>query len=159
MKWTLVFILFPIFSFSQIIEEDSAGEFAPNFYFQNLAGESIALESLEGKVVYISFWASWCKPCIQGFEKYAETRKAIAEAGVVLLNISIDTKEEAWKNAIDKYKIEGIHGLTPKADLMDSYQLYNVPRYEIVGKEGNFLYLDRSEGISVLENFELFVKQ
>jgi len=161
MKLAIYLLIFfiPIPSFAQTVEEDNAGIYAPDFTFDNIDGAQLNLESLRGRVVYISFWASWCKPCIQGFEKYAETRKAIADLGVVLLNISIDSNADNWKTAIEKYNIEGMHGITPKSELLESYQLYNVPRYEIVGKTGAFLYLDRSDGLSVLENFELFLKE
>ena len=31
---------------------------------QNLNGDDISLSSLKGKWVFINYWASWCRPCI-----------------------------------------------------------------------------------------------
>jgi peroxiredoxin len=39
----------------------SKGNIAPNFQLQNLNGEPINLWDLRGKVVLLSFWASWCQ--------------------------------------------------------------------------------------------------
>lgn len=140
-----------------VIEEDSAGTHAPDFEFITDSGEKMQLLDYKGEVVYISFWASWCGPCIKGFEKYADIRKEMADAGVVLLNISIDKNEQDWKDAVARLKIEGKHGLVPHSELRETYQLYNVPRYEIMGKEGEFLYLNRDGGKSVMDNFKEFI--
>ena len=42
-----------------------------NFTLPTLKGEQFKFESVKGQVVVLSFWASWCKPCIQelGFLK------------------------------------------------------------------------------------------
>lgn len=145
---------------AQEILEDTAGEFAPNFEYITPADEAVyQLSDLKGEVVYISFWASWCKPCIQGFEKYKSIRREMAEAGVVLLNISIDQDLDKWRNAIESYDIRGIHGRGLPLALQESYQLYNVPRYEIVGKQGQFLYIDREGGKTVMDNFQEFLRK
>ncbi len=36
---------------------------APDFTLQDLKGNDISLSSLQGKFVFLNFWATWCPPC------------------------------------------------------------------------------------------------
>ena len=60
---------------------------------------------------------------------------------------------------MEKYDVIGDHGHAAQQQIVNDYQLYNIPRYEIVGKQGQFLYLDRSNGKSIMDNFNGFLKE
>jgi len=141
------------------IEEEVTKEFAPDFEMTMEDGSIKKLSDFRGQVVYLSFWASWCKPCINGFNKYRELRDNMEELGVVMLNVSIDKVSENWKNAIEEHNPTGIHAVIPQSAVQDSYQMYSVPLYEIVGKNGKFLYLTDEPDRDILDNFRLFLEK
>lgn len=41
------------------------GEKAPDLKLMDKDGKEVSLSDYAGKKVYLNFWASWCKPCLQ----------------------------------------------------------------------------------------------
>ncbi len=140
-----------------MIEEEVVKEFASDFEMTMEDGTKKKLSDFQGQVVYLSFWASWCGPCINGFNNYREMRDSMESIGVVMLNVSIDKSEDNWRAAIEKHQPTGIHAIVPHSAVRELYQMYNVPRYEIVGKRGQFLYLSDEPDRDILENFRSFL--
>lgn len=128
---------------------------APDLQLVTADGRPIYLKDFRGKVVYISFWASWCQPCISNFTKYAEVRNRLNTEGVVLLNISIDEQPEQFRNALVRLNLRGLN--VQPMDISATKRLYNlyaIPSYFIVDKQGKFTHLSDKEGRDVILEFK-----
>lgn len=133
---------------------------APDIDMVDKEGKLVSLSDYKGKVVYISFWASWCKPCIAGFKKNRDLRQSLSDLGVVLLNVSIDKKDEAWRDAMVRYKPLGVNGLVLSlSDVSKDYDISAIPLYHIVDKNGKFTYLSENAGRDILGEFEILTRK
>lgn len=70
------------------------GKNAPELSVQTVNGKGqVTLDSLQGKVAIVDFWATWCGPCKQSFPKLEELAKQNS-GKVQVVGISVDDKSE-----------------------------------------------------------------
>ncbi|MEL6924713.1 MAG: TlpA disulfide reductase family protein, partial [Bacteroidota bacterium] len=119
-----------------------AKDIVPNFSVKTETGQAIELLDLQGKVVHISFWASWCAPCLEGFRESFLTRQQLQSQGVVLLNINLDKTEETWKRTLQRENIQGTNVYaTDISNLKQRYGIKALPFYLTVDKFGQRTFL------------------
>ena len=65
----------------------------PKFSLKTLKGKRVKIEKLKGKVVVISFWATWCKPCKRELDDLKKIYKDRKADGLEVLAIATDGPE------------------------------------------------------------------
>jgi len=71
-------------------EPPKIGKVAPEFALVDLDDKPVRLSDYRGKVVFLNFWATWCKPCREEMPSMEVLHKNFAKDGLVVLAVSID---------------------------------------------------------------------
>ena len=66
------------------------GEPVPPFTAVDLEGKEVSLEDFKGRVVVISFWATWCSACSKQVPALQELHRQYRDKGVAVIGLSLD---------------------------------------------------------------------
>ncbi len=75
---------------------------APAFAVTTTDGKRVSLDDLQGKVVLLDFWATWCAPCREALPHVKEIARKCQDQPLVVLSISLDQDEQKWKDFVAK---------------------------------------------------------
>jgi len=82
--------------------EMARARMAPAFTITTLDGQRISLDDLQGKVVLMDFWATWCGPCREALPHIQKIAQKFQGQPLVILSVSLDSDEAKWKDFVAK---------------------------------------------------------
>jgi len=115
----------------------AVGDRVPPFILTTFEGKDIKLDQLQGKVVLVNFWASWCKPCEQEAEEMEQVWLKYKDSGqVVFLGVDwVDTEPEALAY-MKKFNITYTNGPDLRTSISQLFRIKGVPETYLIGKDG-----------------------
>jgi cytochrome c biogenesis protein CcmG/thiol:disulfide interchange protein DsbE len=126
----LVFVLYSAIHERVVV----AGDTAPEFTVATDAGRSVSLPNFGGKVLVLNFWASWCPPCVQETPSLSQFAQQYANKGVVVLAVSVDKDEKAYRGFLQKFKPAFLTARDTK--IHEDYGTFMYPETYIIDTQG-----------------------
>ncbi|MGF1922561.1 MAG: TlpA family protein disulfide reductase [Bacteroidia bacterium] len=108
--------------------------------FRNFKNDEVSLAELEGKVVFLNFWATWCPPCLAEMPSVNKLHQQFAsDEEVVFLLVDADadfTKSQAYFDR-KKYRMP-IYALS--SDIPKEIFSGSLPTTVVLDKKGRVAY-------------------
>jgi peroxiredoxin len=121
--------------------------FAPEFSLTTSEGEFISLDELQGKVVLLDFWGTWCPPCVASVPGLRDLNKKYGKGAFVMISVSSDGDEEKWKAFVAKEKMVWPQFLDRERKVQRAFGVRAFPTYILLDPEGVIKY--RAIGMSL----------
>ena len=134
----LVFAFGMVWLQSSKYEPLVVGMTAPNFSLPDLQGKTQRLTDYRGKVVFLNFWATWCKPCKEEMPSMQVLWDNLKNQDFMMLAVSMDrvTTTKDIPSFVETLKLS-FPILTDSWGQTDKrYKLMGVPETYIIDQNG-----------------------
>lgn len=136
--WALLFIpifLAPFLRPSPPKSPELVGSLAPELELSDVLGQPDSLGNYRGKTVLLSFWASWCGPCVDEFPSLARLEKAMAGKKFQLVMVNVGETAEEVKQVMKLDVIPGKVFFAPPQSL-EPYGVHSIPLTYVIDSKG-----------------------
>ncbi len=112
------------------------GDLAPEFHIRTDNGLTITRDHFGGKLLVLNFWASWCPPCLAEMPSLERFHQQLKSEGVVVLGVSVDEDEEAYRELIRRFKLSFLTARDPESRLSSRFGTFRYPETYLIDRQG-----------------------
>ncbi|VAW67653.1 hypothetical protein MNBD_GAMMA09-1480 [hydrothermal vent metagenome] len=109
---------------------------APEFQLPTENG-IIRLSDFSGKLIYIDFWASWCRPCKNSFPWMIEMKQKFKDQPFEIIAINLDKDKSLAKKFMASQSINFPVAFDPQAKVAEKYGVEGMPSSYLIDLQGN----------------------
>jgi DsbE subfamily thiol:disulfide oxidoreductase len=112
------------------------GYLAPSLQGDTLSGDPVNLDAVQGKVVLINFWATWCPPCRLEMPAMQTLYDRYHDQGFEILAVNLQEQDSQMSAFVDEMGLTFPVIVDRTGDLSSAYRVTSLPTTFIVDREG-----------------------
>ena len=107
----------------------------------SFSAEPLDLSFYEGKLVYVDFWASWCKPCQKSFPWMVSMKNKYGKDGLVILAVNVDSDRRLASEFIKTHDVSGLKIIYDvDSGYAEHYDLVGMPSSLLFDRQGKLVH-------------------
>ena len=119
---------------------------------RDLDGKIIELSALEGRPVWVVFWASWCPPCQQETPDLQRAWEANAQTDLAMIAIDVQESTDIVRDYATTYGLTYGLAIDPAGSAFRNWTVFGLPTHYFIGRDG--VVADRFFGPLTLEEMQ-----
>jgi peroxiredoxin len=111
-----------------------------DFKLKDIDGNTFRLADQQGKVVYVTFWATWCVPCRRELPLLESMYAELKDRGLLVVGVATDpaASKSKIKPFVNQYKFTFPTVLDPDNNVLDTYNpTRELPYGLLIDRAGN----------------------
>jgi thiol-disulfide isomerase/thioredoxin len=115
------------------------GALAPEIDLPTLAGGHVRLSTLRGRPVVVTFWNTWCPPCLTEFPELVRVHRELGPAGLYVLGVNERDQEMSTKHVqtfVDQLSVPFDIALDKRGRSRETYLIRGMPTTVFVDSAG-----------------------
>lgn len=120
------------------------GAIPPQALGYDRQGRALNLGEARGRVVVVTFWASWCTPCLDELAALENLQKRIG--GERLLVVAVNWREDLFQYRASLRRLEGVQIRLSRDEteaVAKAYGVDTIPRSFLIGRDGRLAFDNR----------------
>lgn len=139
-RWMIGCCLLLVVTAVRAQERYEAGKRAPRWEIERLEGGTLRSADARGSVVLLSFWATWCRPCLKELEEVpAKILQHFEGRPVIFLAVNVNEPRRTVAKAAEQLAARGIRfpiGLDPYGKFGERVGVDRLPHLLLIDRKG-----------------------
>lgn len=136
----LLLFVFPIISACGEVNLDEEAkpfiESAPDFTLEDMKGGQVSMGKLKGSPVFLNFWATWCRPCLEEMPDIVKISQTYEQKGLKVFAVNSQEDKKTVEKFLANQGIDIPVLLDKEGSVMKLYKVFGLPVSYFIHKDG-----------------------
>ena len=129
-------VVFSVFLTGMASSPPLVGGPAPAFELKTVEGQVVKLEDMKGKFLILTFWATWCVPCIKEMPEFEKIYQSSPDKNIKIIAVNFSESKEKVENYIRGRNLNFPVALDRYGNISGKYKVRHLPVTFIITPDG-----------------------
>ncbi len=112
------------------------GEGPPELIGRTVEGKHLSLTSFRGRVVLLTFWATWCPPCREEMSLFERLHRELVTEGLAVVGVNVREEVAAIREYANALGVTFPLVLDPHGEIQEAYGVIGLPTAFLIARDG-----------------------
>jgi len=137
----------------------AVGTAAPDFTLASLNSGNLRLAELQGQVVLLNFWASWCGPCRKEMPILNDLHNRYKDIGFTVLGVNVEQDSSLAQNYLRDTPVDFPILFDTENQVSKSYHVVAMPTTVMINRDGKIRFIHQGYQQGDEEKYKQMIKQ
>jgi len=107
-----------------------------------------------GKIIYLDFWASWCKPCLTSMPLLNELRNELLDQGFEVVAVNLDNDVSNGQKFVTDHPVDYPIIIAEDNNISFLYQIKGSPTAYLIDRDGILKYVHQGFNVKDIDKIK-----